>query len=282
MDRTGRIVVPIKQVPETSSVKMDEKTGVMMREGTKSIVNPLDLYAVEIGIQLKERWGVSVTVLSMGPRSAEKSLREALAMGCDDAVLVTGGEFAGSDTWATSLALSRAIQRIGDFDLVITGERATDGETGHVGPGIASFLDLPLSTYTSRIVGIEEGPSAGKGHKSHKGRILVERMLEDGYETLRLALPALLTVTKEISHPRLPTLGGKRRARNADIPLWSAQELGLGETDIGLKGSPTRVVKLRSPKAAREGTVLRASDEESAERAVDRLVTFLEEKHLTP
>jgi electron transfer flavoprotein beta subunit len=281
MGRTGRIVIPIKQVPETSNVKMDEKTGTMVREGTQSIVNPLDLYAIEAAIQLKEKWGGAVTVLSMGPGSAEKSLREALAMGCDDAVLVTGSEFAGSDTWATSLALSRAMQRIGAFDLVITGERATDGETGHVGPGIASFLDLPLSTYTSRIVRIEEGQTVGIGPNADKGHIVVERMVEDGYETLRLALPALLTVTKEISHPRLPTLRGKQRARNVHIPAWSMRTLELGESEVGLKGSPTRVVKLRAPTIARKGVLLQALDAESAERAVDRLVTFMEEKHFT-
>jgi electron transfer flavoprotein beta subunit len=269
----GRVVVTIKQVPETSNVKMDEETGTMVREGTQSIVNPLDLYAIEAAIRLKEKYGGAVTVVSMGPRSAERSLREALAMGCDDAVLVTGAEFAGSDTWATSLALSRAIGRIGAYDLVITGERATDGETGHVGPGIASFLDVPLSTYTSRIVGFEDGPRAGKG------RIVVERMVEDGYETLRLSLPVLLSVTKEISHPRLPTLRGKQRARNAAIPVWPARSLGLAESDVGLKGSPTRVVKLHAPKVSRDGRIIRAHDEESARHAVERLVDFLEERH---
>jgi electron transfer flavoprotein beta subunit len=281
MARTGRIVIPIKQVPETSDVKMDEKTGTMVREGAPSIVNPLDLYAIEAGIQLKERWGGTVTVISMGPGSADKSLREALAMGCDDAVLVTGSEFAGSDTRATSLALSKAIGRIGAFDLVITGERATDGETGHVGPGIASFLDLPLSTYTSRIVLIEEGQAPGNGPDADKDHVVVERMVEGGYETLRLALPALLTVTKEISRPRLPTLRGKQRARITRIPVWSMRTLDLEESDVGLKGSPTRVVKLRAPKVSREGTVFRAHDEESAERAVDMLVTFMEEKHIS-
>jgi electron transfer flavoprotein beta subunit len=270
----------------------------MVREGTQSIVNPLDLYAIEAGVRLKEEYGGTVTVVSMGPVSAERSLREALAMGCDDAVLVTGAEFAGSDTWATSLALSKAIGRIGDFDLVITGERATDGETGHVGPGIASFLDVPLSTYTSRIVGFEKGrtdsgsqsngASTGvssdesNGLHADKGRIIVERMVEDGYETLGLALPALLTVTKEMNRPRLPTLRGKQRARNEHIPVWSARSLGLEESDVGLKGSPTRVVKLRTPKVSREGTIVQARDEESAEQAVERLAAFMEEKQFTP
>jgi electron transfer flavoprotein beta subunit len=142
-----------------------------------------------------------------------------------------------------------------------------------VGPGIASFLDVPLSTYTSRIVGVEEGFRAGKG------RIVVERMVEDGYETLRLALPALLSVTKEISHPRLPTLRGKQRARNAAIPVWPARSLGLAEADVGLKGSPTRVVELHAPKVTRDGRIIRAHDEGSARQAVERLVEFLEEKH---
>ena len=262
------IIVPIKQVPETSNVKMDETTGTMIREGVESIVNPLDLYAIEVGIQLKERFGGKVSVISMGPPSAEKAVREAVAMGCDEAVLVSGKEFSGSDTWATSYALSRAIAKMGDYDLVIAGERATDGDTGQVGPGIASFLNLPLSTYTSRIVDVSDD------------KIVVERLVEDGYEVLRLPLPALLTVVKEISDPRLPTLKGKKTARSREVPVWSADALEVDSAMIGLKGSPTRVVKIESPKVTRGGTILQASDEESLEKAVMQLIRFMREKEI--
>lgn len=262
------IVVPIKQVPETSNVKMDETTGTMIREGVESIINPLDLYAIEVGIQLKEKFGGKVTVISMGPPSADKALREAIAMGCDEAVLVSGREFSGSDTWATSYALSQAIAKISDYDLVIAGERATDGDTSQVGPGIASFLNLPLATYTSRIV------------DSDSSKIDVERLVENGYEVLRLPLPALLTVVKEISDPRLPTLRGKKAAKSKVVPVWSAETIGIDSTLIGLKGSPTRVVKIESPKVMRGGTVLHASDEESLEKAVTQLLQFVREKEL--
>ena len=262
------IIIPIKQVPETSDVKMDEKTGTMLREATVSIINPLDLYSIENGIQLKEKYGGRITVISMGPLSAKRSLMEAIAMGCDDGVLISGPELAGSDTWATSYVLSEAIKCIGSYDLILTGERATDGETGQVGPGIASFLDLPLSTYTSRI--LEKKPSY----------IVVERLLEDGYEILRLTLPALLTVVKEISYPRLPTLRGKQKAKKAQIPVWSAGSMGLEESRLGLKGSPTRVEKIYTPRVTREGTILYANDDKSMNEAVEQMLKFIKGKSL--
>lgn len=247
---------------------MDEEAGTMIREGVESIINPLDLYAIESGIQLKEQYGGTVTVISMGPEAAEKALREAISMGCDSGILLTGKEFKGSDTWATAYALSKSIKNIGKYNLVLAGERATDGDTGQVGPGIASFLDIPLATYVSRIVEI-----TGK-------KITVERLIEDGYETLKMPLPALLTVVKEISYPRLPTLGGKKKAKNTEIPAWSQVNLDLEIEKLGLKGSPTRVVKISHPKVARGGTVLKASDEESIPEAVNRLIEFMQKKEI--
>ena len=185
---------------------MDEETGTIIREGVESIVNPLDLYAIETGIQLKEEQGGEIIVITMGPPSAEKALKEAIAMGCDDGILITGKEFAGSDTWATSYTISRAIKKLGEFDLILTGERATDGETGQVGTGIASFLDLPVSTYTSKIVEVTEVS------------IVVERLIEEGYETLKMPLPALVSVVKEISFPRLPPGGANRRQKRQNWP----------------------------------------------------------------
>ncbi len=262
------IIIPIKQVPETSNVKMDEETGTMVREGVESIINPLDLYAIEVGIQLKEEHGGKIITITMGPPSAEKALREAIAMGCDDGVLVSGREFAGSDTRATSYVLAETIKKLGDYDLVIAGERATDGDTGQVGPGIASFLDLPLSTYTSKIIEI-----------SNKN-IVVERLIEEGYETLKMTLPSLVTVVKEISYPRLPTLRGKQRAKKIDIPIWSKDNLYLDTFKLGLEGSPTRVVKINHPRVTREGTIVKPTDEESLARTVSQMLRFIQEKQL--
>jgi len=262
------IIIPIKQVPETGNVKMDEETGTVVREGAASIINPLDLYAVETGIQLKEKLGGKIIVITMGPRSAEKALREAISMGCDDGVLISGKEFAGSDTWVTSYVLSEAIKKIGDYDLILAGERATDGETGQVGPEIASFLDLPMAAYTSRIVEL------------NIESVVIERLIEEEYETLRLSMPALLTVIKEISYPRLPTLRGEQRAKKIAIPVWSKDSMELDEADIGLKGSPTRVVKISTPQVLRNGMVIPADDEESIVRAVSQMLDFMREKNL--
>ena len=262
------IVIPIKQVPETSNVKMDEESGTMKREGVESIVNPLDLYAIEVGINLKKEYGGKVTVISMGPSSAEKALKEAISMGCDDGILLSGKEFAGSDTWATSYALSSAIKEIGDFDLILSGERATDGDTGQVGPGIASFMDLPLATYTSEIVDMEED------------NIIVERMVEEGYETLKLPLPCLLTVVKEVSFPRLPTLRGKQKARKVEIPVWNSENIDMDQDKLGLGGSPTRVVNIDRPKVTRGGKKVDAREEDKLDECVKELFKYMKENEI--
>jgi electron transfer flavoprotein beta subunit len=263
-----RIIVPIKQVPDTNAVTMDEQTGTMIREGVEAIVNPLDLYAIEAAIGLREAHGGETVAVSMGPPKAAGALREALAMGIDAGVLLTDKAFAGSDTWATSYALAAAVRRLGAFDLVICGERATDGDTGQVGPGIASFLDLPVVTYVGGIEAVGEG------------RCRVRRLVEDGYEVLEADLPAVLTVVKEVAAPRLPTLRGKQRARRSDIPRWGAADLAVSAEKLGLNGSPTRVVKIFRPKVARQCLKLRPADEQALRQAVDELVGFLQERHL--
>jgi len=262
------IIIPIKQVPETSNVKMDPETGTMIRDGVESIINPLDLYAIEVGIQLKEEHGGKVTVITMGPPSASKALKEAIAMGCDDGILVTDRKFAGSDTWSTAYVLAEAIKKIGDYDLVLAGERATDGDTGQVGPNIAAELDLTLGTYISKVEDVD------------KDKIVVERLLEEGYEKLELPLPSLLTVVKEISYPRLPTLRGKQRAKKTELPSLTVKDMDFDETKLGLKGSPTRVVKIETPKVTRGGTIVSAKDDDQLEEAVDKLVEFLKTKEI--
>ena len=262
------IVIPIKQVPETSKVKMDPETGTMIREGVESIINPLDLYAIETGIQFAESHSGKATVLSMGPPKAEEALREAVAMGCSDGVLLSSRAFAGSDTWATSYALSRAIAKLGAYDLILCGERATDGDTGQVGPAIAAWLDLPVATYVSAILEWRE--------KS----IVVKRLVEDGYETLEIETPCLLTVVKEIAYPRMPTLRGKQRARKVTIPVWGPDEIAAAPDSIGLKGSPTRVVKIESPRVARNGEIRAPKSPADLEKAVDGIVAYLEKLDL--
>ena len=263
-----RIVVPIKQVPETNAVKMDEETGTMIREGVEAIVNPLDLYAIESAIRLRDEHGGEVIAVSMGPPKAAAALREAIAMGCDSGVLLSDKAFAGSDTWATSYVLAAAIRRIGGSDLIVCGERATDGDTGQVGPGIASFLDLPAVTYVSRVDSIDSGVCR------------VHRLVEEGYEVLDVDLPAVLTVVKEVADPRLPTLRGKQKARRTDLPTWGAADLDVEIDKLGLNGSPTRVVKIFRPTVARECTKLRPTDEASLSGAVGQLVEFLQGREL--
>lgn len=263
-----KIIVPIKQVPETSQVRINEETGTIIREGVENIINPLDLYAIELAIHLREDNGGTITVISMGPLKAETALREAIAMGADQAMLLSGREFAGSDTWVTAYSLAALIRKIQPYDLIITGERATDGDTGQVGPGIASFLDIPLSTYTRKIEGIMDR------------HIVVQRLIEEGYETLKLPLPALLTVVKEIAYPRLPTLRGKQKARTMDIPVYSGKDMDIKEEDLGLKGSPTRVMKIYRPQITRKGTIFEVKDEKTLAESIDRLISFIEEKKI--
>lgn len=265
-----RIIVPIKQVPETSNVKMDPETGTIVRSGSEAVVNPLDLYAIEAALQLKDKTGGTVHALSMGPPRAEKAVREAIAMGCDGGFLVSDRKFGGSDTWATSYIISQAIKAVGEFDLIITGERATDGDTAQVGPGIAAWLDVPLATYVSSV----KTPVAASAPE----KLEVERLVEDGYQQLSISLPALLTVVKEIAEPRLPTLGGKKRAMATEIPLLNSENLSMEAAFLGLKGSPTKVVKIRTPQVTRGGKVVNA--EGDTKGAVSQLMDFLKEKEL--
>ena len=263
-----RIVVPIKQVPETNAVKMDEQTGTMIREGVEAIVNPLDLYAIEIAIRLREEHGGEAVCVSMGPPKALSAIREAISMGIDSGILISDKAFAGSDTWATSYVLAAAIRRMGDCDLILCGERATDGDTGQVGPGIAAWLDLPVLSYV------------GKVESAADGVCRVQRLVEDGHEVLEADLPCVLTVVKEVADPRLPTLRGKQRARRTDVPVWGAADLDVEEGNLGLGGSPTRVVKIFRPSVARDCTKVVAGDEQAVGEACGRLIEFLRRKDL--
>jgi electron transfer flavoprotein alpha/beta subunit len=233
-------IVCIKQVPDTTEVKIDPERGTLIREGVPSVVNPFDTYAIEEALLLKEKFGGRVTVISMGPPQALEALKEAVAMGCDDAILISDRAFAGSDTWATAYTLAQTIRRIGAFDVILCGKQAIDGDTGQVGPGIARQLGINQLTYVFKIQ--EMDPSAGT--------VGVERLLEEGLEVVASRLPALLTVVKDINKPRYPTFKGIRRASRMEIPVWNATDLeGANPALFGLDGSPTRVVKVFTPPA---------------------------------
>lgn len=265
-----KIIVPIKQVPESSNVKMDPETGTVIRAGVETVVNPLDLYALEAALRLKEQHGGTITALSMGPPQAIKALKEAVAMGCDEAALISDRKFGGSDTHATSYTLSRGIRSLGAFDIIITGERATDGDTAQVGPGIAAWLDLPLATYVSKIGAFE------------RGRLHLERLVEEGYQLLSLPLPCLLTVVKAVATPRLPTLRGKIRSMDLQIPVYTAGNMRLRAEYLGLAGSPTKVVKIDTPKVTRSGRMVTVQDDISLKAAVDELMDLLDRKGVLP
>jgi len=238
------IIVCIKQVPETTKVKINPETNTLIREGVESIINPFDMYAIEEAVRLKEGFGGKITVITMGPPQAESALREAIAMGADEAVLICDHAFAGSDTWATSFTLASAIKKIGDYNLIICGKQASDGDTAQVGPGISVHLDIPQVTYVKKIEEITD----------KKAR--VERMTEEGYEVIEAPLPLLISVVKEINEPRIPSLRGMMKAKKAEIKSLSAKDIAVDSEQVGLKGSPTQVVKIFTPVPRKGGQVL--------------------------
>ena len=253
------IVVCIKQVPGTTEIKIDPQTNTLVREGVPSIINPFDCYALEEAVRLRERCGGKVTVISMGPPQAEEALRETISLGADETILLSDRAFAGSDTWATAYVLSRAMARIADYDVIICGRQTLDGDTGQVGPGLSEMLRIPFVAYVSRVEEIRDG------------YIRVQRMVEEGYETIEMALPAVITVVKEINVPRLPSLRGSMKAKTAQIPVWSAGDIGVEEDKAGIAGSPTRVVKVFFPKRERKSEMLDGSVEEQVEQLVQKL-----------
>lgn len=263
-----RAIVCIKQVPDTTDVKVNPETGTLIREGVPSIVNPFDTYAIEEALRLREKFGGKVTVISMGPPQAKEALKEAIAMGADEAILLSDRAFAGSDTWATAYTLANAIRKIGDFDVILCGKQAIDGDTGQVGPGIARQLDIEQLTYVFKIQEID----------FQAKRIRVERLLEEGREVVETRLPALLTVVKDINQPRYPTIMGIRRATRTEIPVWTAADLPDAKPDLlGLKGSPTQVVRVFNP-PPRSGQIVMIEGESPQEQAAKLADLLLQEK----
>ncbi len=252
------IIVCIKQVPDTTDVKIDPKTNTLIREGVKSIVNPFDENAIEEAIRLKEKHGGKVTVITMGPPQASEALKSAVAMGADEVVLVSDRAFAGADTWATSYALATAIKKIGKFDLILFGKQAIDGDTAQVGPGVATFLDIPQVTFAVQL-------------EVEGCKLKVTRQCEDSKEVVETALPAAVTVIKQINEPRMPSLKGQMRAKKAEVPSWTAAMIGADPENCGLKGSPTQVVKIFTPPAKGNGEMLQGEPEEMAEKLFNKL-----------
>ncbi len=257
------IIVCVKQVPDAKDVRLDPETNTLAREGVEAIMNPFDRHALEEAVSLKEQLGGKVTVLSMGPPQAEAVLREAISCGADEGVLVSDRAFAGADTWATSYTLARAVETIGAFDLILCGKQAIDGDTAQVGPGLASRMGLPYVTCVQ------------KTREATATTIIVERMMDDGFDVVQLPLPALLTVVKDINEPRVPSLKGKMKAKKAEIQMLSAADIGAEEQCIGLAGSPTQVVNVFAPEPRGDRQVFTGTAAEQVEQLVDQIKGYL-------
>ena len=255
------VVVCIKQVPDAKNVRIDPETCTLVRQGVESIVNPHDWYAVEAALRFRDEYGGKVTALTMGPPQAEEALRETLALGVDEAVLLSDRAFAGADTWATSLTLARAIEKLGPVDLIICGKQAIDGDTAQVGPGLAAHLDRPYTTYARRLELLNEG------------QLRAERVTDLGYEVVQMELPAVVTVVREIGDPRMPGLKHKMKAKKKEIPVLGAAELNLNPEAVGLQGSYTQVVKVFSPPPRCDREMISGEVEEQA----DKLLKLLQE-----
>ena len=261
-----KILVCIKQVPDTVEVKIDPKTGTLIRDGVPSIINHDDKTGIEAALQLKEQLGGTVTVVSMGPPQADVALREALAMGCDEAYLVSAREFGGSDTYATSGILAAALKKVG-YDIVITGRQAIDGDTAQVGPQIAEKLSLPQVSYVEEVI------------EAVEDHVVVKRQYEDGYHIIKIKTPCLLTAIAELATPRYMSVRGIVEAYEAEIKVLGFEDLKdeLELDMIGLKGSPTNVYQSFTKEVKGAGTILEGL---SADEAVKAIMDKLEAKFI--
>lgn len=254
-----KIIACIKSVPGTTKIKINPETNTLVREGVESIVNPFDTYALEEAVRLREKCTGTVVAISMGPPQAETALRTALSVGADEAILLCDRAFAGSDTWATSYVLSKAISKIADYDLIICGRQTLDGDTGQVGPGLSQMLDLPFVAYVNKIEELKER------------HMRVQRMVEEDYETIEASLPAVITVVKEINKPRLPSLRGMTKSRTASVQVWNAADIGAEQGKAGIAGSPTRVTSIFFPQRTSKSQIFSGTLEEQTGQLVEKL-----------
>lgn len=258
------ILVCAKQVPNTNEVKIDPVKGTLIREGVESILNPDDANALEEALRLKDQYeDVKVTVLSMGPPQADDMLRECLAMGADEAVLVSDRAFGGADTWATSNTISAAIKKAGSFDIIFAGRQAIDGDTAQVGPQIAEKLGLPQITYVQSF-------------ELDGDTVTVQRQLENGYEVIRVKTPVLLTAVKELNKPRYMNVKGIYDAYKKEIPVWGIDDIPVEKEVVGLKASPTKVFRSFTPAPKGKGVML----EGPAREKVANLINNLQKQHM--
>ena len=251
------ILVCVKQVPDTAEVKIDPEKHTVIRAGVPNIFNPFDQNALEAALQVKDSQGARVTLLSMGPPQAEDVLREGLAMGADDAYLLTDRKVGGSDTLATGYCLAQAVKKVAElqgieqFDVVLCGKQAIDGDTAQVGPQIATELGIPQITYAAEIN--VDGTT-----------VRVKQQNEEGYIVTEAQFPVLITAVKELNEPRFPTIRGTMKAKKREIPHLSADDIKVDETKIGLKGSPTMVRKIFTPPQRTQGLVIKEEDPNAA------------------
>ena len=253
-----RIIVCIKQVPDTNEVRLDPETGTLIRDGVPSIINPDDKAGLETALRIKDEHGAHVTVMTMGPPQADLAIREALAMGADEGVLITDRAFAGADTWATSSTLASAVRQY-DYDLIITGRQAIDGDTAQVGPQLAESLGIVNVSYAEEI-------------NIEGDYVIIKRQYEDRYHIIKAKTPCLITALSELNEPRYMTPGGIFKAyREMEIKTLVRSDLDVEEENIGLKGSPTRVVKSFTKAVKGQGEVVTLGNQESATWLVDRL-----------
>ncbi|AJD32278.1 MULTISPECIES: electron transfer flavoprotein subunit beta/FixA family protein [Clostridium] len=255
------IVVCLKQVPDTNEVKIDPVKGTLIREGVPSIINPDDKNALEEALVLKESKGGKVTVISMGPPQAKDALREALAMGADEVILISDRAFAGADTLATSYALATAVKKL-DYDIIFAGRQAIDGDTAQVGPEMAEHLNIPQVTYVEEV-------------KLQDEELEIKKALEDGYEVVSVKMPVLLTAIKDLNTPRYMHMAKIVECCNKEIKVWNADDIGADKSLLGLSGSPTKVKKSVTKETKRDGILVNKPFKEAAQYAISKL----KEKH---
>ncbi len=258
-----KIIVLVKQVPEVAEVKVNPETGTLIRDGVPSILNPFDELAVEEAIKLKEKYEGEVTVITMGPPQAVDVLYKAMAMGADKAVHMTDRVFAGADTWVTALTLAEQIKKM-EYDIVICGKQAIDGDTAQVGPEIAEILRIPQICYVRKLEIDENGK-----------HVIAHRETDEGYDVVRAKMPVLITATKGLNEPRLPNIMGIMKAKKKPLEIVDAASLGTDEDRLGLKGSPTTVRKVFPPTKKAGGIKIEADDPKEAAK---KLVEFLLQK----